>query len=189
MKILGPNMEFIDLIKKQLAISYKMTDLGLSAMYLGMEISRDWTNKTITVTQTKHINKVLKAHGMEDCKYVSTPMETGIALVKAGEGYTATQEDVTAYSLSLGSLMHIMLHSRPDIAFSVSKLSQYSSNLTDQHWKALKQVIRYLAGTKDQGINYLWNRETGTQIVRLDRLKIGLEILMIADQLLAICSF
>ena len=54
---------------------------------------------------------------MEDCKYVSTPMETGIALVKAGEGYTATQEDVTAYSLSLGSLMHIMLHSRPDIAF------------------------------------------------------------------------
>ncbi|SLM39122.1 gag-pol polyprotein [Lasallia pustulata] len=39
MKILGPNMEFIDLIKKQLAISYKMTDLGPSAMYPGMEIS------------------------------------------------------------------------------------------------------------------------------------------------------
>ena len=110
---------------------------------------------------------------MEDCKYVSTLMETGITLVKAGEGYTITQEDMTAHSLSLDSLMHIMLHSRPDIAFSVSRLSQYSSILTDQHWKALKQVIRYLAGTKDQGINYLWNRETGTQIVRLDRLKLG----------------
>ena len=38
--------------------------------------------------------------------------------------------------------------------FSVSKLSQYSKKPTDQHWKALKQVIRYLAGTKDQGITY-----------------------------------
>lgn len=91
---------------------------------------------------------------MKDCKSVDTLMKLSIALVKAEKKYTADQKNVTVYLFSLNFLMHIILHSKSDITFSVFKLSQYLSNLTDQHWKALKQVIKYLADIKDQRIIY-----------------------------------
>lgn len=39
--------------------------------------------------------------------------------------------------------------SRPDIAFAVSTLSQFRSAPGNDHWLALKQLLRYLAHTDD----------------------------------------
>ncbi len=50
--------------------------------------------------------------------------------------------------------MHIMVKTRPDLAYSVFWLAEFSSNLTDEHWKALKRVIRYLQGTKNLAFCY-----------------------------------
>jgi hypothetical protein len=36
----------------------------------------------------------------------------------------------------------------------VSKLSQFTSNLEDDHWCALERVMHYLAGTMDYIIHY-----------------------------------
>ena len=36
---------------------------------------------------------------------------------------------------------------RPDIAYSVSRLSRYTSNLGKDHWEALVRVLRYLKYT------------------------------------------
>ena len=54
----------------------------------------------------------------------------------------------------LGSIMYIMLQTRPDIAYAVSKLSQYSSKPNEKHLQALKRVLRYLSGTKDLGLTF-----------------------------------
>ena len=54
----------------------------------------------------------------------------------------------------LGSNMYTMLQTRPDIAYAIAKLSQFSSNPTEQHHQALKRVLRYLKGTKDLGLTY-----------------------------------
>lgn len=43
---------------------------------------------------------------------------------------------------------------RPDIAFAISKLSQFSHNLCIRHWVVLNQVIRYLRGTLRLGLVY-----------------------------------
>ena len=50
--------------------------------------------------------------------------------------------------------MYLMVRTRSDIAFALCKLSTFSNNPTDTHWKALKQVLRYLAGTRNRGIVY-----------------------------------
>ena len=43
---------------------------------------------------------------------------------------------------------------RPDIAYAVGIFSQHCTNLNRHHWTAVKQIFRYLAGTKELGIHY-----------------------------------
>ena len=47
-----------------------------------------------------------------------------------------------------------MVRTRSDIAFALCKLGIFSNNQTDTHWKALKRVLRCLAGTRNRGIVY-----------------------------------
>ena len=50
--------------------------------------------------------------------------------------------------------MYAMIETQPDLAFSISKLSQYSSNPQDIHWNAIKQVLQYLKGSLNNGVTY-----------------------------------
>jgi hypothetical protein len=54
----------------------------------------------------------------------------------------------------IGSLMYLTSVTRPDILFVVSKLSRFTSNPGDDHWRALERVMHYLAGTMDYRIHY-----------------------------------
>ena len=58
------------------------------------------------------------------------------------------------YQVVIGSLLYIMLGTRPDIAFAVTKLAQFSANPSDEHLKKALHVCRYLAGTKDYRLVY-----------------------------------
>jgi hypothetical protein len=49
--------------------------------------------------------------------------------------------------------MYLASATRPDISFPVSKLSRFTSNLGDDHWRAHEQVMHYMAGTMDYRIN------------------------------------
>lgn len=46
-----------------------------------------------------------------------------------------------------------MTHTRPDIAFSVNKLSQFLQSPTETHWNALKRVFRYLQSSRNHGLD------------------------------------
>jgi hypothetical protein len=54
----------------------------------------------------------------------------------------------------IGSLMYLASATRPDISFAVSKLSRFTSNSGDDHWRALERVMHYLVGTMEYGIHY-----------------------------------
>jgi hypothetical protein len=54
----------------------------------------------------------------------------------------------------IGSLMYLASAIRPDISFAVNKLSRFTSNLGDDHWRALERIMRYLVGTIEYGIHY-----------------------------------
>ena len=46
------------------------------------------------------------------------------------------------------------MNTRPDIAFVISRLAQYTIQPNSQYWAALKRLIRYLKGTRTKDIVY-----------------------------------
>jgi hypothetical protein len=46
------------------------------------------------------------------------------------------------------------MNTRPDIAFAVARLTQYTIKPNSQCWAALKRLIRYLKGTRTKDIIY-----------------------------------
>jgi hypothetical protein len=63
------------------------------------------------------------------------------------------------YQSMIGGLMYAAICTRPDIAYAVTTLSQYSSNPGPEHWSACKRVFRYLSGTRSYGLVYGNTRE------------------------------
>lgn len=58
------------------------------------------------------------------------------------------------YRQAIGSLMYLMIGTRPGIAFSIRKLSQFSAQAMKHHWITVKRVLRYINGTKSHAITY-----------------------------------
>ena len=155
MLVAGSNMQDINVLKKKLANSFAMRDLGAAKKILGMKITRDRKNRKLTLSQGEYIEKVLERFNMQDAKPVSTPLATHFKLSK--EMCPKTQEDIeymskVPYQSAVGNLMYAMVCTRPDIAHAVGVVSRYMSNPGKQHWLAVKWILRYLRGTTSQAL-------------------------------------
>jgi len=141
----------MDILKKQLASKFEISDLGPIKQMVGYEFTRDESRRLMKVSQTQYISRVLEKFGMADSTPVKTPLDANVKLEKTPEGES---HDIPAYRHAIGSLMYAATGTRPDIAFAVQHLSQFSSNPSPAHWTAIKRVLCYLNGTKNLGIIY-----------------------------------
>ena len=64
-----------------------------------------------------------------------------------------TFENSSLYKSIFGSLQYLTL-TRPDIAFTVNKLSQFLTAPTTLYWLACKRVLRYLQSTTHFGLQF-----------------------------------
>ena len=69
-------------LKKEFSKSFSMKDLGLAKRILGMKISRNRKEKTLTLSQQEYIEKVLERFEMQSAKPVSTPFASHFRLRK-----------------------------------------------------------------------------------------------------------
>lgn len=138
-------------IKKELAGYFTITGLGELKQIVGMEVERDWERGTLKLSQSQYIKKILDRFGMSNSHPVKMPLDPNVALTKTPEG---VQNDIPEYRAAISSLMYAAIGTKPEIAYAVQKLSQYTSNPSPEHWTAVKRVFRYLKGTQDLGILY-----------------------------------
>ena len=82
MLVAGSNMQEINVLKRKLANSFVMKDLGAAKQILGMRITRDRKNRKLTLSQSEYIEKVLERFKMQDAKLVSTPLDNHFKLTK-----------------------------------------------------------------------------------------------------------
>ena len=136
-------------VKKNLSSEFKMVDFGEISEILGVRVRRD--NETLFLDQSKYAEEVLRRFGMDSCKEIGTPLNTGVKLSKSLKG---EEEGVFPYREAIGSIMYLMLMTRPDLAASVQILSRFMEKPIRIHWEAIKRVLRYIQGTKEMGLNF-----------------------------------
>ena len=132
----------LDMIEQKLRQKYSMKPTGELSYILGIKVVRDKIRKTITMSQELYTQQIISKFGMQDCKDAESPFATGLEL-KRHDG----PSEVFPYSQAVGSLMYLMLGTRPDIAHAVGVVSRYTKNPGPQHVLALKRIFRYLKGT------------------------------------------
>jgi hypothetical protein len=96
------------------------------------------------------VKNVLSHFGYKDNKPSPTPYDPSLVLRKNKR----IGRDQLRYSHMIRTLMYLTSATRLDILFTVSKLSQFTSNIGDDHWRALERVMHYLVGTMDYIIHY-----------------------------------
>ena len=97
---------------------------------------------------------------MEDCKPQNTPMIT--RQVKNREAKTKVSRKQTndstkpkaPYREAIGSLLYLSGTTRPDISFAVNYLARRQSSPTEDDWKDVKRIFRYLKATPNLGITF-----------------------------------
>ncbi|RVW56778.1 Retrovirus-related Pol polyprotein from transposon TNT 1-94 [Vitis vinifera] len=135
---------------------FEIKDLGNLKYFLGMEIAR--SKKGIAVSQRKYVLDLLNETGMLGCKPAETPMDT---TVKLEESDGSAPVDKGRYQRLVGKLIYLS-HTRPDIGFFVSVVSQFMNNPTEKHMTAVIRILRYLKMTPGKGS--LLSRTTNKEI-------------------------
>ncbi|KAL7150257.1 hypothetical protein ABFS83_05G099600 [Erythranthe nasuta] len=106
---------------------------------------------------------------MKNAKSVSVPLAAHFLLSKEQSPKTEPEMcDMRSvpYANEIGSIMYLMVSTRPDIAYVVSCLSRYMANPGMPHWEAVKWLMRYLRGSVRTGIGFSkYNRKSTTSYV------------------------
>ncbi|KAG5080520.1 hypothetical protein JHK86_004585 [Glycine max] len=130
----GNDPKFINYFKVSLANKFSLKDLGSPSHCLGIELVP--TPDGLFLTQHHYIRDLLHKHNMHDAKPVCTPMSASVNLA-------TPSGDVHEYRQIVGSLQYLAL-TRPNVAYCVSKVSQFMHAPTTIHMQATKGLLRYL---------------------------------------------
>ncbi|XP_020204384.1 uncharacterized protein LOC109789763 [Cajanus cajan] len=146
--ITGNNTAFLRNIVSQLNSAFSLKDLGRLDYFLGIEVKSN-SDGSLTLTQSKYILDLLNRTNMENSNSITSPMVSGCKLSKSGSDKFL---DVSLYRSVVGALQYATI-TRPEISFSVNKVCQFMSNPLEQHWSAVKRILRYLKGTMSLGLH------------------------------------
>ncbi|KAF7371902.1 Integrase catalytic domain-containing protein [Mycena venus] len=140
--------------KNQLRSKWEISDLGDVNFCLGIGIVRDPERRTIALSQTALIDRLVAQFHQIDAHPAPTPMEAGLRLRRpSADDPKPTQLEVdrlaeTPYRSLVGGLMYVAIGTRPDIAFAVHHLAGFLDCYGFDHWRAAIRVLRYLKGTR-----------------------------------------
>ncbi|UYV70127.1 hypothetical protein LAZ67_7001882 [Cordylochernes scorpioides] len=123
--------------------------------FLGLQIYRDRTTKMLFLHQASYIERTLEHYNLLEIKLQSVPSDPYSKLTKEmcpRDNQEIEEMNKIPYRQTIGSLMYLMTGTRPDIAYAVSRVSQFMNNPGPSHWTAVKKIFGYLKATKNIGI-------------------------------------
>jgi hypothetical protein len=154
----------INEIDKYMTIEIK--DLGQLNRFNGVDVIQ--TKHYIKINNPTYLKKIINEHKwMVDNEPISCkpiPMNDNKDYIRQIEEAQPPSTPMTQrqlqiemnfnYRQAIGELIYAMVTCRPDISYPLIKLSQYSSNPAQLHYKAVIDIFRYLNATIDDGLIY-----------------------------------
>lgn len=146
--VTGTDISLINRFKVQMSNKFEMSDMGKLTYHLGIEVKQG--SGFIELKQSGYAKKIVERAGMAQCNPCKFPMDPKERLTKDENGRTV---DATHFKSVVGGLRYLV-HTRPDIAFSVGIVSRFMERPTTIHLDAAKRILRYIKGTLEYGLVY-----------------------------------
>lgn len=147
--------QMIEELKQVLTAHFPVTDDGPVSYVCGVEYRPDGFGR-VHASQKAYAERVLQRYGMSDCAPRSTPMAVGerprLCDCPLPGSEEALEMAKVPYRAAVGSLMYLVVGTRPDIAAAVSECARFCANPGRAHWAAVKRILQYVKGTLDLGI-------------------------------------
>jgi hypothetical protein len=150
--LVGTSMEQCNVVYLQLKQHVNAELKGSIKSFLGIDVTRNWQQHLIALNQGAYIDRLITEFGLVEAHITSTPLDSSLPLVLANPGERMCNPEY--YQRLTGSLNHLAVFTRPDIAFAAAKLAQFNSNPSATHLTAALHVLRYLKGTRNLCIVY-----------------------------------
>jgi len=126
MIVTGDDEHDKQMLKEKLAAQFEMKDLGKLKYFLEIDVA--YSKKGIFISQRKYVIDLLKETGMINCKTTGVPIEQNHR-IGSHEGSSTVNK---GQYLRLGKLIYLA-HTRPDIAYAVSVVSQFMHDPRERH--------------------------------------------------------
>jgi hypothetical protein len=140
-------------VQRALKTGFQLNDLGIPRSFLGIQFDIQ-AGGSVSIHQHQYIQKILSDFGMETCKTKDTPMDPKQALNRRPDEEPPDEEAKARFATAIGSLMYLMVGTRPDIAFALGTLSRCTSQPQSHHQVALQRLLRYVKSTQSHRITY-----------------------------------
>uniref|UniRef100_A0AAV1UFQ5 Reverse transcriptase Ty1/copia-type domain-containing protein n=1 Tax=Peronospora matthiolae TaxID=2874970 RepID=A0AAV1UFQ5_9STRA len=161
MIIVSKTQDEVRKIIKDLKTAFSIKELGEPRFILGIEVTRDRTNRTLTLSQRGYIQQLGERFRMKNAKPVYLPADANSRLRLAAAGAQCITN--VPYRELVGCLMYIVTCARPDIADAVGSVAKYCENHTSEHWSAAKRILKYLLTT--QHIALVYDGHLATELI------------------------
>ncbi len=130
-------------LKKQSQLSHSwrnhsLKELGNLQYSLRVKIDR----KNIWSFGRSYVERFVEKFRLTDCKSCYTP--SSMEVLTEHDGTCVLQYP---YRDANGSLMYLMLCTKPDIVNALGCVAEHCDNYDQSHWIAVKRIIRYLNPT------------------------------------------
>ena len=133
----------------------KLCNLGEITRYIGIDITRDRTNRTLELTQVPYTKSVIEKLG-PGLKSTSVPLNPYLDYRIKNDENIVNQPLHT----ELGSLRYLADRTKPTLQLALSLLQSGASNPTQIQIDGVKHVLRYLTGTIHDGITFAKGLDT-----------------------------
>ncbi|GJV45102.1 retrovirus-related pol polyprotein from transposon TNT 1-94 [Tanacetum coccineum] len=153
--------------KTLLKREFDMKELGEAKKILGMEIIRDRSRKIPRVSQYGYVSKILNNFRIDNGKSVQMPLGGHFKLSLKDcpiRDCDVERMSNVPYANVVGSLMYLMVYTRPGIAYEVSIVSKYLANPGKNHWEVVKWILKYLRGIANVGLVYGTNHSNHVDV-------------------------
>ena len=141
---------FIQNLRKRFVVP----TVGDLTCFLGMSITYDPAQRSMSMSQTHTIKTLLERASMMDCNPVITPCVPGMVWTNRDCPSTDEASNSTQYRGLVALANFIANWTRPDITYTVNKLCKYMAKPGAVHWQALKHLLRYLKGSEHVGLYF-----------------------------------
>lgn len=136
------------LLKKIIAalgVDFPLTDMGRLHHFLGINVS--YNDAGIFLSQHNYTDDILNRADMTGCNPCTTPVDSKTKLAAQD---SSPVKDPSLYRSLVGALQYLTF-TRPDISFAVQQICLFMHDPRENHFAALKRILRYLKGTISHG--------------------------------------